>query len=132
LIVVDNKPHHKKWGFLKSKNMEKLDPIQKVNKMIEEIIENFDFDKCHRAMEVLNWKWVVVGVPTVEIIKERAKRRLDDVVEMINDKTEKKRSGVDYFVSSGGLKATGWINRYGQIEALRLEFILTDWDSDAD
>ena len=112
--------------------MEKLDPIQKVNKMIEEIIENFDFDKCYRVMEVLNWKWVVVGVPTVEIIKERARRRLDDVVEMINDKTEKKRSGVDYFVSSGGLKATGWINRYGQIEALRLEFILTDWDSDAD
>ena len=45
---------------------------------------------------------------------------------------EQRCSKATYFASSGGLKGNAWINRYGHIEGLRLEFVLTEWDSDGD
>ena len=32
-----------------------LDPV---NKMIDDIIENFDFKRVHSVMEHINWKWI--------------------------------------------------------------------------
>ena len=52
-----------------------------------------------------------------------------DAIKVCKDGESHKSS---YFSSSGGLKATTWKNRYGHIEGIRLEFVLTAWDADGD
>lgn len=104
--------------------------IEQENKMIDEIIENFDFEKCEITMKTLGWSWAFDrNTPTIERLKESARSRLQSAIELAK---QNKCSRSTYFSSSGGLKGNAWINRYGHIEALRLEFVLTEWESDGD
>ena len=52
-----------------------LDPV---NQMIDEILDEFDFNRVQRAMDYLNWKWVGESV-TVDMLKEEAKRLLKHI-----------------------------------------------------
>lgn len=47
---------------------------------IHDIMANFDFDKVHGIMEMLDWKWALSrrGVPTVDELKTEAYRLLVD------------------------------------------------------
>lgn len=47
---------------------------------IQDIMEDFDFQKVHGVMEKLDWKWAMskYGVPTIEEMKTEAKRLLID------------------------------------------------------
>lgn len=112
--------------------MTKISPYLKENKMIDDIIENFDFFKCYGIMNVLNWQWRGDGVPTIEMLKSSAVNRLRSAIDGVKDKENKVAADCEYHSSSGGLKATAWKNRYGHIEGVRLEFVLTEWDSDGD
>ena len=104
--------------------------IEHEDKMIQDILENFDFLKCHLVMKSLNWVWGLHGtVPTVDMLKESAERRLRDAMDIAK---KGKCTKSTYYVSSGGLKANAWSNRYGHIQGVNLEFVLTDWDSDGD
>ena len=98
--------------------------------MIQNILDNFDFEKCHQTMKFLNWKWGFENmVPTVNMLRTSAVERLRDAMDYAKKAKCPKST---YFSSSGGFKGNAWINRYGQIEGIRLEFVLTDWDSDGD
>ena len=98
--------------------------------MIQNILENFDFQKCHTVMKVLGWTWAwTPATPTIEQLKKSAEERLRSAMDLAR---KEKCSKSTYFSSSGGLKGNAWVNRYGHIEAVRLEFVLTDWDSDGD
>ena len=104
--------------------------LEQENKMIEEIIENFDFEKCELTMITLGWTWgFEQHTPSIERLKEAARNRLRVAIDYAK---KEKCSKSTYFLSSGGLKGNAWINRYGHIEGLRLEFVLTEWDSDGD
>lgn len=100
------------------------------DRMIDEIINNFDFVKCNFAMRGLGWTWGMESMtPTISQLKSAAEKRLRDAMDLAR---KGKCSKSTYFSSSGGLKGNAWTNRYGQIEGIRLEFVLTDWDSDGD
>jgi hypothetical protein len=101
-------------------------------KMIDNIIQNFDFDKCQSTMLHLSWDWYGRGIPTVNMLKESSIQRLRDVIEQITSKENRLKENVPYYSMCGGLKATGWKNRYGHVVGLELEFVLTQWDSDGD
>lgn len=101
-------------------------------KMIDDIIENFDFDKCHFAMTKLNWSWAGRGIPTIEDLKIAARERLESAIKGALDRKDILPLNSYYFSSSGGLKATAWRNRYWHLEAINLEFVLAEWDSDGD
>ncbi len=104
--------------------------LEQENKMIQDIIDNFDFRKCEIVMKELNWVWGFDrGVPTISMLEQSAVERLKSAMELAK---EEKRPNTTYFSSSGGLKANAWVNRYGHIEGVRLEFVLTEWDSDGD
>lgn len=62
---------------------------------IEDIIRDFNFEKVHRVMEMLNWKWAATsyGVPTIEELKGEARRLL---VEAATEETQ---------VATGGFRA---------------------------
>lgn len=40
---------------------------------IDEVMQSFNFDKVHRAMECVDWKWHDKVVPTIEQLKETAR-----------------------------------------------------------
>jgi hypothetical protein len=101
-----------------------------IEKMIDNIIQNFDFETCRLAMLATNWGWWGQGTPSVETMRDSAKDRLKDAVKGVLDRENKIHAGVSYIVSSGGLKATAIKNRYGYVDFLQLEFVFTDWSSD--
>ena len=94
-------------------------------KMMFDIMNNFDFQKTHDVMKHLNWTWYPKGIPTVDDITFSARERIESVIKacLLDAKPEE-----EYFVSSGGLKATAIKNDYGQITFLQLEFVVTSWD----
>jgi hypothetical protein len=94
-------------------------------KMMFDILNNFDFPKVHVVMKSLHWTWYPKGVPTVDDIIFSARERIESVIKacLLEAKPDE-----TYFVSSGGLKATAIKNDYGQIEFLQLEFVVTSWD----
>jgi hypothetical protein len=102
--------------------------IKGEQKMVDEIIENFNFQRCYDVMKHLKWSWGLTGVPSIEELKESAIERLERAIEYAKTKEVKDSC----YVSSGGIKATAYKNRYGRIIALHLEFVLTEWNSDGD
>lgn len=81
---------------------------------IEQIMENFDFEKVHKVMVALEWEWHFghgcSGIPSVHTLKEEASRLLSDAW-MI--KTT---------VSTGGFSAV-----YND-GCLSLSFIVEEWE----
>ena len=102
------------------------------DKMIENVIKNFDFSRCQRAMRLLNWEWFGRGIPTIPMLKESSVERLKSAMKGVKDKDNRLSTNEAYFSSSGGLKGTAWKNRHGHVAAIKLEFVLTEWDSDGD
>lgn len=102
-----------------------------IDRIIQEILSNFDFEKCYRTMKFLGWRWGPDGtIPTIERLKKSGKDRIMSAIEGIKQKDVSYQKS--YFSSSGGLKGTVYKNRYGNIINIQLEFILTDWESDGD
>lgn len=95
-------------------------------KLIESILENFDFEEVRKVMNFLNWTWHNEDeTPSTYKLINSAKRRLEEVYEI------SMREDRNCSISSGGLKAsTIWDE--GQVVFLELEFVLTSWDESID
>ena len=85
---------------------------------VEQIMENFDFEKVHRVMVALEWEWYFgrggSGIPSVKSLKERAGELLSNVGDLICE-------GDTITSSSGGFEAK---NADG---CLSLSFIVEEW-----
>ena len=108
----------------------KIVKVDKTEAMINDIIEEFDFDKVQSAMEHLCWKWRGEDV-TIDMLKETA-------IELLKDAS---KSRLNYFKDShwqlgitcgtGGLQATACCDEdKTKITNLDLKFILEEWDVD--
>ena len=104
--------------------------INKTEAMINDIIEEFNFDEVQLAMEYLCWKWRGEDV-TIDMLKETA-------IELLRDAAE---SRLNYFKDShwelgitcgtGGFQATAYCDEdKTKITGLDLKFVLTEWDAD--
>lgn len=84
---------------------------------IGNIMDNFDFDKVHEVMSLLNWEWVGAekGVPTKSELRTEARRLLKMA---INDKNR---------VSTGGFEVDYINDGDGFVE---LKFVISQWDSE--
>ena len=107
-----------------------MKPYDKRQRMIAEILNEFNFKRVHRAMRALDWRWGFdAKTPSIDELRDSARERMESAMDgclKSDDVTE----GIPYMSSSGGLKATAYKDSYGQIDHLELEFILTEWDSD--
>ena len=104
-----------------------LDPV---NKMIDDIMDEFNFARVQNVMDYLDWKWVGEYV-TMEMLRNEAERLLRGAVEMRlgEYKNEPYYEPVQY--STGGLQATAWCNESKtKITALDLKFVLEEWDEE--
>jgi hypothetical protein len=84
---------------------------------IDKIIKDFDFNRVHEVMELLNWTWYPQNkVPTISELKKTAEELL------IYANTEFKKNGKFSNVETGGFIAEVMENR------MRLHFSITNMD----
>jgi hypothetical protein len=102
-----------------------------LDKMIDEIIENFDFGKVQTVMFKLNWQWAGEGVPTIESLKERAIYLLKGAAESRLDDFKDEHWEQGIICATGGFQATAYCDEdKTKITGLDLKFILTEWDAE--
>ena len=94
-----------------------------MKKIIEGILENFNFEKVRKTMEFLNWTYYdSEEIPTTYKLIKSAEKRLKEVYEGATQNKE------DYYSNSGGFKAFAEYNKEtGIVDFLQLEFVLTEW-----
>lgn len=101
--------------------------------MINEVLAHFDFEKVHRVMKALNWKWFdTADVPTIAELKESAEQRLYDAIKQAIDPKNTEHHNTGWISASGGFKATAWKKEDGTLAMIQLEFVVTDWDAEDD
>jgi len=89
---------------------------EKMKELISKIIQNFDFEKVHRVMLIVDWHWGSVNrVPSISNLIICAEELLREI--------SKYKTGCS--ISKGGFKATK-INTERDGEGLELKFILTE------
>ena len=93
--------------------------------LISEIVENFDWEKTHKAMKLLKWQWASTitddGVPTTGNLIVTAMKLLQDAY----DGAMKEKQ--TYFSCTGGFEAVAHVDE-GELWNLELQFVLTSWD----
>ena len=115
-----------------------------VQEMIDDIMDNFDFEKVHDVMEHLGWSWVVSGsnleVPDIGTIRRVARKCLRDATFNLSNSIGAK--GVQNCeVGSGGLvtvcevcdipdeddQKKNYVDDAANQLYINLSFKLTDW-----
>jgi hypothetical protein len=101
-----------------------MDNLTMATRLAMECLSEFDFEKVHKVMTFLDWKWWFPGqphVPDIEELKRSAEKLLAEVV------TDNKGST---YISSGGLKAEK-TSHEGRIVSVYLTFELANWVAEA-
>jgi hypothetical protein len=103
--------------------------IDPVNKMIDNILDEFNFAKVQNAMFALDWKWAGIGVPTLDQLRNEARQLLQGAMfaRLHEYRDEHWELGIHH--CTGGFEATAFCNESKtKITGLELKFILNSWD----
>ncbi len=104
--------------------------IDPVNKMIDDIMEEFDFNRIETVMEFLDWEWLGEHV-TVDKLKREARRLLRGAAEMRLDKYKHEHWEQGVIHSTGGFQAMAFCDEFKtKITGLDLKFILDEWHAE--
>jgi len=92
------------------------------SEMIDNIMDNFDFSRVAKCMEVLQWKWHdVKGVPEEYDIRKLARKLMKGVPDVfIKD---------NYFTGTGGLQVNASYENT-ELVLLELSFVVAEWRED--
>ena len=85
---------------------------KKFQKWSSAIMDEFDFNKVHKTMKLLNWEWRDIGVPDITEIRRNARYILNTAY--------KSESG---YCSTGGFESK--VTKHG----ISLKFIIAEWDT---
>lgn len=100
--------------------------FMKKEKKINEIMDNFDFEKVNDVMTKINWTWSNKGVPSIEQLKELALDMLNTAYDgVLKDETTKPHES--YHAACGGFEATAMKGNKGKVKYLSLHFYVTQW-----
>jgi hypothetical protein len=94
---------------------------------IEDILDNFDFDKVKKTMDALHWLWYdTIGVPEIADLRKHARSLLTQVGDKV---TQNKEMQAEAITGSGGFRAAAY--RYLDDDKIyfRLAFEVTTWDN---
>lgn len=101
--------------------------------MIDDIMDNFDFNKVAKCMKALNWKWHdvdgSVNVPEEHHIRKEARKLMNSVKDVCHHRT--------FITGTGGFYVQCWYNQHpsaystdkGKLESMELTFVLAEWDA---
>lgn len=95
----------------------------KKEEAVNEILDEFDFEKVHKVVVALNWKWLTADtnydVPTIGDLRKKARKLLNDVINY-----EKS----DVIMSAGGFEARR--EKYKDVTQIVLKFVVTQWEEE--
>lgn len=78
----------------------------------------YDFERVHKAMEALNWKWSSAdGAPSIDELKEQA---VDLLIRCFQHSEKNKE---DWFAATGGFEASSYYKEDGEID-FELKFVI--------
>ena len=103
-----------------------IDPVEK---MIKDIMDEFDFKRIQSVMDHLNWQWAGEGVPTIESLRKTAERLLRGAIKSRLGEYKNEHHHIGIENGTGGFEAKAWCDETKtKIVALDLKFILESWD----
>ena len=106
--------------------------FEPINKMINDIMEEFDFDKVQNVMDYLDWKWAGKYV-TVDMLKETAERLLRDAAKARLGDYKDTHWEQGIICGTGGFQAMAFCNEdKTKIDGFDLKFVLTEWHAEVD
>ena len=109
--------------LLNKMNPQPQPTIDPVEKMIDSIIENFDFNQVQRAMDLLDWEWRGEYV-TVEMLREQAERLLRGAMNSRLGEFKSEHHEIGIVNGTGGLEAKAWCDETKtKIVALDRKFV---------
>lgn len=90
---------------------------------IDDIMDNFDFDRVHDTMEMLGWGWVDrdtgdYAIPEISELRKRARGLMKEA--MVSRQPS-------YRIATGGFQVDKTTEK-GEV-FLSLSFVLTSWDN---
>jgi hypothetical protein len=99
-----------------------------VNKMIDDIMDEFNFAKVQNVMDHLGWKWVGEYV-TIEMLREKAEHLLRGAAEARLGQYKDTHWEQGIINGTGGFQAMAFCNEdKTKIIGLDLKFVLAEWD----
>ena len=102
-----------------------LDPV---NKMIDDIMDEFNFAKVQNVMDHLGWKWVGEYV-TIEMLRKKAEHLLRGAAEARLGAYKDTHWEQGIINGTGGFQAMAFCNEdKTKIIGLDLKFVLAEWD----
>lgn len=119
-------------GKMLNKNEDEKEPL---DKMIDEIMEEFNFARVHKAMVALDWKWAFIEnkIPSIESLRKESERLLRDAADVRLDMFVGEDWKSPIICSTGGFSASAWCDEdKTKITRLELEFIVSSWNSRID
>lgn len=107
--------------------MHKLITGQDLDQQIQDMLCCFDFEKVHKVMKFLDWKWASSrtenGVPSVSELMLKARELIYSSIAGISN-----RSDPNYFVMTGGFKVSVHRCDDGYL-VIELQFSISDVDN---
>jgi hypothetical protein len=92
-------------------------------KQVEDILDEFDFQRVQKVMEALDWNYFdsVDKVPSIGELRKMARYLLG-----IGYNAD---PSPDYFTSSGGFEVTRYMYPGETVKYLTLKFVVTEWSN---
>ena len=106
-------------GFKNPFLKEKKHSEDEINSAVNEVMDLFDYERVHKVMEFLDWKWAGKDIPEIYDLRVKSRKLLEEAANKVIEGEEY------YFVATGGFKAEAWKNDEGKLE-LRLNFTLEE------
>ena len=104
-----------------------LDPV---NEMIDNIMENMDWERIQTTMDYLRWEWRGEYV-TIEMLKEEGKRLLRGAAESRLGEYKETTYEAPIIYGCGGFEARVWCDKdKTHITGLDLSFVLNSWNEE--
>ena len=112
--------------------LNKMNPVVETNsvdKMIDEIIEEFNFAKVADTMKHLSWRWE--GEVTIDMLRNEAERLLRGAAEARLGRYKHVYWEQGIISGTGGFQAMAFCNEdKTKIIGLDLKFVLEEWDAE--
>jgi hypothetical protein len=110
------------------------DEVEKepLDKMIDEIMDEFNFATVYKTMVALDWKWASSKnyIPSMDELRAEAERLLRDAADVRLNMWQDEDWKSPIICSTGGFSAAAWCNEdKTKITRLELEFIVSSWTS---
>ena len=105
--------------------------IKSDQQLVTNIMANFNFNKVHKTMTALKWKWATTDgyeIPTVVELRRKVKKELITAITYAKSKNHNNTYDIPFELESGGFKVIAFVNKeYTKIEILELQFIVEKW-----